>query len=49
MIQLLAASESGEHHAYDVGSFEAAFKETFDLESLGKTIATRSLYAATIR
>jgi SAM-dependent methyltransferase len=49
MVQLLAASKGSEHHAYDVESFESAFKETFDLEPLGKTMATRSLYGATIR
>lgn len=49
MVQLLAASKGNEHHAYDIGSFESAFREIFDLETLGKTLATRSLYAATIR
>jgi Methyltransferase domain len=44
MAQLLVASKSGVHHAYDRATFEREFGDYFRVEQIGEPLPTRCLY-----
>jgi hypothetical protein len=47
--QLVVASRGGEHHSYDVTTFEKCFGEHFHLERVGQALITRPVFEFILR